>query len=125
MRRRLRIIVADDDRDTVLSVSMLLRDEGHEVRGFHQTGDALRAITDFDPDAVLLDINMPDVNGFSAAAEIRRRHGRQRPLLIAITGVFTKGSDRLLTQLNGFDHHLVKPYGPTELLGLIEPLQRS
>jgi CheY-like chemotaxis protein len=101
----------------------VLREEGHDVRGFYQAGDALRAIREFDPDAVLLDINMPDLNGFTAAQEIRDRYGVRKPLLIAITGVFTRGPDRILTQLAGFDHHLVKPYEMSDVLKLLAPLR--
>jgi DNA-binding response OmpR family regulator len=121
--RALRIMVADDDRDTVLTLMTVLRHEGHEVRGYYQTGDAMRALREFDPDAVLLDINMPDVNGFAAAQAIRDCCGVHRPLLIAITGVFTKGQDRILTQLAGFDHHLMKPYETNDVLRLLAPLK--
>jgi len=121
--RALRIMVADDDPDTVTTLMTVLQEEGHNVRGYHQAGDALRAIREFDPDAVLLDINMPDLNGFTAAQEIRDRYGVRRPLLIAITGVFTRGPDRILTQLAGFDHHLVKPYEMSDVLKLLAPLR--
>jgi DNA-binding response OmpR family regulator len=121
--RALRIMVADDDADTVTTLTTVLREEGHDVRGYHQAGDALRAIREFDPDAVVLDINMPDLNGFTAAQEIRDRYGMRRPLLIAITGVFTRGPDRILTQLAGFDHHLVKPYEMSDVLKLLAPLR--
>jgi DNA-binding response OmpR family regulator len=122
--RGLRIMVADDDADTVTTLMSVLSDEGHEVRGYHQAGDALRAIREFAPHAVLMDINMPDVNGFTAAQEIRDRYGSGKPLLIAITGVFTRGPDRILTQLAGFDHHLVKPYDIRDVLKLLDPLRR-
>lgn len=121
--RNLRIIVADDDPDTVLTLMTVLSDEGHEVRGYHQAGDMLRAMRDFNPDVVVLDINMPDVNGFTAAQEIRDRYGVRKPLLIAITGVFTRGPDRILTQLAGFDHHLVKPYQTSDVLKLLAPVR--
>jgi len=117
-------MVADDDPDTVVTLTTILREEGHDVRGYHQAGDALRAIREFNPDAVVLDINMPDVNGFTAAREIRDRYGAHTPLLIAITGVFTRGPDRILTQLAGFDHHLVKPYHASDVLKLLAPLRR-
>jgi DNA-binding response OmpR family regulator len=121
--RALRIMVADDDADTVTTLTTVLREEGHDVRGYQQAGDALRAIREFDPDAVLLDINMPDLNGFTVAQEIRDRYGVRRPLLIAITGVFTRGPDRILTQLAGFDHHVVKPYEMSDVLKLLAPLR--
>ena len=121
--RALRIIIADDDPDTVLTLMTVLQDEGHDVRGYHQAGDVLRAMREFDPDVIVLDINMPDLNGFTAAQEIRDRYGVRRPLLIAITGVFTQGRDRILTQLAGFDHHLVKPYEMSDVLRLLAPVR--
>jgi PleD family two-component response regulator len=78
--RALRIIVADDDPDSVLTLTTVLRDEGHDVRGYHQAGDALRAMREFDPDAVL-------------------------------------------TQLAGFDHHLVKPCETSDVLRLLAPVR--
>ena len=121
--RSLRIIVADDDRDLVLTQMMLLRNEGHVVRGFHSGRQAMNAVIDFEPDVVLLDINLPDVSGWQLASTIRARPKQKQPLLIGISGVFTKGADRVLAELNGFDHYLVKPYDPNVLLALLGPLR--
>ena len=117
--RSLRIIVADDDRDMVLSQMMLLRSEGHDVRGFHSGRPVMPAVIDFDPDVVLLDINLPDVSGWQLASTIRARRMKKQPLLIGISGIFTKGPDKILAELNGFDHYLVKPYDPNVLLALL------
>src|SRR5687768_9235184 len=84
--RSLRIIVADDDRDMVLTQMMLLRSEGHDVRGFHTGRPVMSAVIDFDPDAVILDINLPDVNGWQLATTIRSRRTKKQPLLIGISG---------------------------------------
>jgi DNA-binding response OmpR family regulator len=115
---RLRILVADDDRDAVGTLLELLREEGHEVRGVYTGLDVLDSVRDFAPDAVLLDIGMPHVWGYEVARELRLRYASARPLLIAITGR-TQASDRTLAQLAGFDHHLAKPYEPRELLALL------
>jgi len=116
--RRLRVLVADDDRDEVLTLLALIRDEGHEVRGVYRGSEVLDTIRDFGPDVVLLDIGMPDRNGYDLAREINTRYGPQRPRLIAVTG-WKKSSDRMLAQMAGFDHHVAKPYEPQELLRLI------
>ena len=116
--QRLRVLVADDDRDAVSSLLELLRDEGHEVRGVYTGLDVLDSVRDFAPDAVLLDIGMPHVTGYEVARELRSRYASARPLLIAVTGR-NQPSDRNLAQLAGFDHHVVKPYDPDELLGLL------
>lgn len=80
---------------------------------------ALRVADDFRPDAVLLDIAMPDMSGYEVAQELRRRYGEVRPLLIAISGHHKKGSDRVLAEIAGFNHHVAKPYDPDALLGLL------
>jgi DNA-binding response OmpR family regulator len=123
--RSLRIIVADDDRDMVLSLMMLLREEGHDVRGFHFGRHVMPAVIDLDPDVVVLDINLPEVSGWQLASTIRARRTKTQtqPLLIGISGVFTKGPDKILAELNGFDHYLVKPYAPEDLLALLAPLR--
>ena len=115
---RLRILVADDDRDAVGTLLELLRDEGHEVRGVYTGLDVLDSVRDFAPDAVLLDIGMPHINGYEVARELRLRYASARPLLIAVTGRNQPG-DRVLAHLAGFDHHIAKPYDPVELLGVL------
>lgn len=115
---RLRVLVADDDRDAVESLLELLRDEGHEVRGVYTGLDVLDSVRDFAPDAVLLDIGMPRITGYEVARELRVRYASARPLLIAVTGR-NQPADRNLSQLAGFDQHVAKPYDPDELLGLL------
>lgn len=122
--RSLRILVADDDPDMVLTLMMLLREEGHDVRGFHSGRQVMAAAIDLKPDALLLDINMPDVSGWQIAQTIRARQVAQ-PLLIGISGEFTKGPDKILAQISGFDHYLVKPVPPADILALLEPLRQS
>src|SRR5687768_5499502 len=86
--RPLRILVADDERDTVLTLMMLLRDEGHEVRGVYTGRQVLEAVRGFDPDVVVLDIAMPDLSGWEVARTIRTHpDGRQRTL-IGISGEY-------------------------------------
>ena len=115
---RLRVLVADDDRDAVASLLELLEDEGHEARGVYTGLDVLDSVRDFAPDAVLLDIGMPHVTGWEVARELRVRYASARPVLIAVTGR-NEPSDRNLSQLAGFDHHVSKPYDPDQLLALL------
>jgi len=122
--RPLRLLVADDERDTVLTLALLLRHEGHTVKGVHSGAEVLAAFADEQPDAVILDIEMPGMSGYSVAQELRRRHHPVRgPLLIAISGKWVKASDRMLARLAGFDHHLLKPCDPEDLLRLLAPLR--
>jgi CheY-like chemotaxis protein len=118
--RPLRILVADDNRDTVLSLQLLLQEEGHDVVGVHNGLDALRIVRVHAFDAIILDIEMPEVSGYALARELRAQyHGARGPLLIAITGKWNKPSEKLLAQAVGFDHHLSKPCDPGGLLKLV------
>jgi CheY-like chemotaxis protein len=119
VRRKLRVLIADDERDTVLTLMELLRDEGHETRGLHKASDVMAAVKVFDPDVVLLDIAMPEMSGWDVAREIRRNCGESRPLLIAISGVYKQSADQILGKLAGFNYYLAKPYDPSVLLSLL------
>src|SRR5918994_6838490 len=116
-----RILVADDDKDAVLSLTMLLREEGYEVRGVHLGADVLQAVFNFAPDVVLLDIGMPQMTGYDVARTLRERYGSARPALIAVTGRSGE-ADRLQARAAGFEHHVAKPYEPRALLRLIGEL---
>ena len=115
----LRILVADDEHDAVLALTMLLREEGHEVRGVYRGDAVIDAVTEFAPDVVLLDLGMPDLTGYQVARELRTRYSAARPHLIALTG---RADDKQLAYLAGIDHHVAKPYDPAELLELLRSL---
>ena len=119
--RRLRVLVADDERDSVSMLAFILADEGHEVREVYRGSEVLRLAREFDPDVVLLDIGMPGMSGYDVARELRQEYGPGKPLLIAVTG-WKQSSDRILAKLAGFDHHLAKPFESGELLKLLEAL---
>jgi len=120
--RALRIVIADDDPDMVLTLSMLLQDEGHEVREVYSGRHVMANVIDFDPDVVVLDIALPGLSGWEVAREIRQRCGRERPALIGISGMYREGADRILSQILGFNHYLVKPCAPADLLKLLAQL---
>ena len=113
------MLIVDDERDTVLTLMELLRDEGHETRGLYKGTDVMAAMAAFDPDVVLLDIAMPERSGWEVAREIRQSCGLTRPLLIAISGVYKQAADQILGTLAGFNHYLAKPYDPSVLLKLL------
>jgi DNA-binding response OmpR family regulator len=119
----LRVLIADDDRDTANMLALVLRDEGHEVQVALRGDEALDLCRLFRPDVVVADVNMPGTSGYAVARELRERLGNLAPLLIAISGVWTSTSDRLLARGVGFDHSLLKPCDPKEVIRLIEPLQ--
>jgi CheY-like chemotaxis protein len=116
-RRRLRILVADDDRDAVATLAALLAHEGHQVREVYRGSEVLRMVREFAPDVALVDIGMPGMTGYDVAREIRTVFGA-RPMLVAVTG-WKKASDRIAAKMAGFDHHLAKPFDPAALLALL------
>ena len=121
---RLRIVVADDDPDTVNTLRLLLEEEGHEVKTVSDGPAALYAVRDFGADVLLLDIGMPGMNGFEVAQKLRERYGSAKPTLIAITGR-DSAADKSFARSSGFDHHCAKPYEPRQLIALIERLARA
>ena len=124
-RYPLRILVVDDDRDTAMTLAAILRDEGHQVQTVLRGDEALEICRLFRPDAVITDIDLPGESGYAIARELRERHRVLAPLLIAISGKWTKTADRMVGHAVGFDHYLLKPCDIGELLPLLEPLTRS
>lgn len=124
-RRPLRILIADDERDTALVLATILRDEGHTVNTVLRGDEVLDLERLLRPDAVILDINLPGTSGYALAREIRLRHSQLAPLLIAVSGKWTQESEKELGQAVGFDHYLLKPCEPQEIVRLLEPLRRS
>ena len=122
LTRTLRILVVDDDRDAVLTLLTLLRDEGHDVRGLYRAKEVPAVVKEFDPDVVLLDIALPDGSGYALAEDIRRRSGSKRPLLIALTGIYKRAPHDQLSRVVGCDHFITKPFAIADLLKLIAPL---
>ena len=116
--RSLRILIADDDRDSVLTLVLLLRQEGHDARGVHSGREVMKAVRDFDAEVVLLDIAMPLLSGWQVARMIREQLGR-RVTLIGMSGKYNHSVDNILSEMVGFDHYLLKPYDPQALIALI------
>lgn len=123
--RALRVLVVDDDRDTVTTLTALLELEGHIVQGIYNGAEVLPAVRFFRPDAIVLDLSVPGISGYAVAQAIRFSFTDiRRPLLIAISGIWREPADRMVAQQVGFDHYLVKPVEPAELLKLVEDVRR-
>ena len=123
-QRALRVLIADDERDIVLTLMAILRDEGYETKGVYSGKDVLAAVAEFDPDAVLLDIAMPGMTGWDVARQIRRLHPGDRPRLVALSGQYTQGADKILAQMTGFDGYLTKPCDPKVIVALLATTDR-
>jgi PAS domain S-box-containing protein len=111
---RKRILIADDNQDAAESLAMLLRLAGHEVRVATSGRAALALANAFRPDAALLDIGMPEMNGYEVAAALRAAPWGEAMTLIALTG-WGQDEDKRQAQAAGFDHHLTKPAGYEQL----------
>lgn len=122
-RRRLRILVVDDNRDAADMLSALLELNGHQTATAHNGLDAVTAATRARYDAVVLDLSMPHMDGFEAAALLRQLE--PAPRLIACTAQDDAESRRRTAAL-GFSAHLVKPV-PIDLVeaALIQPAGRA
>ena len=117
--QRLRILVADDNRDSAHTLAMLLRLDGHEVRAVHDGIEALAAGDAFEPQLVLLDIGMPLLDGYETARQIKERPWGKQARLVALTG-WGLEADRRRALAAGFHEHLVKPAEPDALKAVID-----
>jgi PAS domain S-box-containing protein len=113
-----RVLIADDNEDAANSLGMLLELAGHQVRIAHGGLAALKIAAEFRPDAVLLDIGMPDLNGYDTARALRAAPGGTDLELIALTG-WGHPDDKNRAAEAGFDRHLTKPVDPAELEALL------
>lgn len=116
-----RVLIVDDNRDSSDSLAELLKIPGHEV---HTANDGLEAMTEearFHPDVILLDIGLPELNGYEVARRIREQHKDNGPVIIAMTG-WGQEEDRRRSREAGFNAHIVKPVDPKVLSKLLAEL---
>jgi signal transduction histidine kinase/ActR/RegA family two-component response regulator len=112
-----RVLVVDDNQDAADSMGLLIADLGAEVRVAYDGTNAISVVRTFDPSLVLLDIGMPDLDGYEACQTIRREKGAAISI-VAVTG-WGQEADRRRTAEAGFDAHLTKPVEPAQLAALI------
>jgi signal transduction histidine kinase/ActR/RegA family two-component response regulator len=116
--RSLRILVVDDNRDAAESLAVLLGMWGHEASVALDGPGALEVLRRQRPEVVLLDIGLPEMDGYEVSRRLRRTKEGRRVLLVAVTG-YGQREDRRLSKEAGFDDHLVKPVEPTFLRHLL------
>jgi CheY-like chemotaxis protein len=120
---RRKILVVDDNRDSAMSLSLLLELDGHDVRRAYDGIEAIEIAEDFRPEVTLLDIGMPRLDGYGAARELRRRDWGKDSLLVALTG-WGQQEDKRRAHEAGFDHHMVNPVDPDALRRLLVESRR-
>jgi CheY-like chemotaxis protein/anti-sigma regulatory factor (Ser/Thr protein kinase) len=113
--RSLRAVVVDDAPDLRELVSDLLQLRGHEVTAVADGPSAVELICNEHPDVALIDIGLPDMDGYEVARQIRRRLVGKQPRLIAMTG-YGQASDRAHAFAAGFDDHITKPASADKIL---------
>lgn len=105
---KLRILIAEDDHDTANGLARLLTHMGFESRVCYTGLQCLACVEEFQPQIVLLDLGMPEIDGFKVAERIRESASASRPVLVALTG-YGRQVDRERTARAGFALHLLKP----------------
>jgi CheY-like chemotaxis protein/two-component sensor histidine kinase len=120
---RSRVLVVDDNRDAVASLSILLELAGNTVRTAYDGLEAVQAAEVFQPNVILLDIGLPRLSGLDACRRIRALPNGDRMVIVAITG-WGQETDRLRAREAGFDDHMVKPVDPQELMRFVAEIAR-
>ena len=112
------VLIVDDNRFSADSLASFLKLSGHQTRIAYSGAEALVVASSFRPDFVLLDIGLPEMDGFEVARRLRGRTDLRNVILVAVTGY---GHAEILEQSRdaGFDHHLIKPLDLDDLLALL------
>lgn len=113
-----RLLIVDDNVDAARMLAMVLESAGHEACVEHSAKAALARISTHAPDACLLDIGLPDMDGNALAQELRAHPATKAAVLIAITG-YGQEQDKHNTTASGFNHHFVKPVDTEQLLQVL------
>ncbi|MEJ8822751.1 ATP-binding protein [Variovorax humicola] len=119
-----RLLVVDDNADAAEVLALMLQLDGHEVRTAGSGPQALDLLKTFVPEAAILDIGLPGMNGYELAQTLRARPETRGMLLIALTG-YGQESDRIRALAAGFDLHMAKPAQIEELRVALDQVVRS
>ncbi|HEV7280209.1 MAG TPA: PAS domain S-box protein [Pirellulaceae bacterium] len=114
----LRVLVVDDNRPAADILAKVIRLLGNEARTAYDGREGVAAADDYRPDVILMDLGMPNMNGYEATREIRKADWGGGILIVALTG-WGQDEDRRRTEEAGFDRHFVKPVEPATLQKLL------
>ena len=118
----LRVLVVDDNVDAAQTLAMLVQLAGHDVRVAYDGPPALTLAQAFQPQVVLLDLNLPAMDGYEVARKLRERPETHEAVLAAVTG-WGQPEDRRRSKDAGFDRHFVKPVDPNIITKLLSDAQ--
>jgi CheY-like chemotaxis protein len=121
---RRKVLIVDDNQEAAITLSIVVRMFGSEVRTAGDGQEGIQAAAEFLPDVILMDLRMPGMNGYEAVRHIRRQSWGEQMLIVALTG-WGQDEDRQRTREAGFDHHLVKPVESSELQKVLETVATS
>src|SRR5689334_16371973 len=113
-----RVLVVEDDDDSRDLLGELIATFGHSPIGARNAQDALRQVSTNSVDVALIDIGLPDMDGFEVARRVRAAMGSTRIRLIALTG-YSDRETRAIASEAGFDEFLIKPFSPEALQELL------
>ncbi len=121
-----RVLVVDDNVDAARTMAMLLELEGYQVECAFDGQQALDCVRDRPPDALLLDIGLPRLDGLEVARRLRAQSGEaaRKRLLVAVSG-YGRDQDRAQALQAGFDLHFTKPADPEQLLQVLARHRQS
>jgi PAS domain S-box-containing protein len=122
-RHALAIALVEDNPDVAQTLVIALEQAGHRVRLFTDGSSALAGLSRPRPDAVVLDIGLPGMDGYELAAKLRKKRNFQHALFIAISGF--KRRTQAGKPGDGFDHYIIKPVDLPALLSLLETRARA
>ena len=115
----MRLLLADDNEDALWSMSRMLSMAGYDVQTAANGHEALQLAETFRPDAVVLDIGMPGLDGYAVARGIRASDWGRAMYLVAATG-WGQLDDKQAAVQAGFDHHLVKPVSASDVQRVLD-----
>ena len=121
--RQQRILVVDDNEDAAEMLALVLAQSGYDTKTAYDSRSALRVFDAWSPQIVILDIGLPDINGYDVARELRRSERAAHLSLIALTGWGTQ-DDKQRAMEAGFDVHLTKPVDASALRGALAQLEQ-
>jgi len=119
----MRVLVVEDHADTAQTVSLLLSLAGHDVEVAANGQAAMAAAEANPPDVMLLDLGLPDMDGWQVARHVQAQPAEKRPLMVAVSGRDTPEARRLSEEA-GIDLHLIKPVDPVRLHQLLSRFRR-
>ncbi len=120
--RSLRVLAVDDSRDAADSLAIMLTLQGHQARVAYDGPSGLELSRVLRPEVALIDLAMPEMDGFQLAEELHRQLKERTPVMVALTGFALEDVQR--SRNAGFSHHLVKPVSPDLLHQLLNELAR-